>query len=219
MNHLEILGILGRVALTIVVGCGYWLAVRSLFPRFADRSYQRWRKSLWDVGVALLVIGAIAVILWMQWPQGDTSAWLKTGAKIILGPVIVLGIFGLTGLATHIGQGLKVPGEEHQSWKATLRGGVVLGLLTGLPIIGSWVVIPVLIVGGIGTVRMAWRGPAVSKGREPRRRDGIRSQPRGTAPEKDRDGGERKARPPRRGRNPRSRENRDKGDNPNPEVK
>lgn len=209
MSQEVILRVLGFMVVATVVGSGYWLAVRSLFPRYADRSNQRWRRPILDFVIGIIVAGPMVYIgRNMVAASGEQGSDL--GGKAILGLALFLGVVGLTGLASYIGHGLKVQGEELHSWKATLRGGIVIGLLSGLPIVGQYFILPLLLVGGVGNALMSLRKSSAAKGRLQRPRNLDRPPIRNKTPESEREGASRKPRPPRRGRSPRPREDRDR---------
>jgi hypothetical protein len=204
-----VLRVLGLMAVAILVGSGYWLAVRSMFPRFTERSSQRWRSPLFDLFVGLL-LGVPMVYFGRNMANSAGGQVPETGGNLLVGLALILGVVGLAGLASYIGNGLKVPGEDHNSWKATLRGGIVIGLLAGLPILGQNVVLPLLLAGGLGNALMSIRNTSAPKSRVQRPREAARTPIRSTPLENDREGSNRRSRPPRRGRPPRPREDRER---------
>lgn len=210
MSHEDVLKVLGLMAVAILVGSGYWLAVRSLFPRFAERSNQRWRSPIFDLFIGLL-LGVPAVYFARNLANSGAGPVPESSGRLIVGLFLMLGVIGLTGLASYIGNGLKVAGEDRLSWKATLRGGVVIGLLSGLPVFGQNVVLPLLLAGGLGNALMSIRNTSAPKSRVQRPRETARPQARITPQDNDRDGSNRRQRPPRRGRNPRPRDERERG--------
>jgi hypothetical protein len=211
MSHEVVLRVLGLMAVAILVGSGYWLAVRSMFPRFTERSSQRWRSPLFDLFIGLL-LGVPMVYFGRNLANSSGGQVPEVGGNLLVGLALFLGVVGLTGLASYIGNGLKVPGEDLRSWKATLRGGIVIGLLAGLPILGQYVVLPILLAVGLGNALMSIRDTSPApRSRVERPREAVRAPIRNTPQDNDRDGASRRPRLPRRGRNPRPREDRERG--------
>ncbi len=205
-----ILRALGLVAVSILVGSGFWLGTRSLFPRLTERLDQAWRRPIRNTLVGALIGIPIAAAARFFEQQSNVVLVQQLGV-LLQGLLLIAGVVGLTGLASRIGQGLKVAGEERHSWKPVLRGGIVIGLVTGLPWGGgSWGVL-VLLAGGLGCLVMKGSGQGKASGRGAKGRENNRPSPRGPGNSDDRRGGTRPPRSGRRNRPPREREERDKG--------
>jgi hypothetical protein len=59
----------------------------------------------------------------------------------------------VAGLVTVVGERLTEPSgdvDSRQPWRATLRGGVALGLASLLPILGWFVILPAAVIIGCG---------------------------------------------------------------------
>ena len=100
------------MAVAVLVGSGYWLAVRSMFPRFTERSSQRWSSPLFDLFIGLL-LGVPMVYFGRHMADSAGGQVPEVAGDLLVGFALILGLIGLTGLASYIGHGLKVPGEDH----------------------------------------------------------------------------------------------------------
>ncbi|MCS1411361.1 MAG: hypothetical protein M2R45_04561 [Verrucomicrobia subdivision 3 bacterium] len=211
MIRLEMLSHWSVLPLAVLAGTGYWLAVRSLFPRFSKRSSQRWRKPWLNIAVGLIGVPvAWAGHSLYQAYERAVGEWF--GVILLVVPMF-LGWIGLTGLALRIGQGLKPAQEDHQSWLVTLRGAVVLGLVLNLPFL-NYFILPVLLAGGLGAFILEVRSLKSHSGSV--RGANPRATSRKVAKQEDRGNPNRKSRPPWRGRSLRSRKDREspRGENP-----
>ena len=202
----QVFWLLTLVALAVVVVTGYSLAARGLFPRFVERSSRRWRKPWLDLLVGLLVGGLLVVLGRAMLRPADAYVSVFLG-RTIIGLPIVVGLIGLSGLASRIGGGLRANGEDLQSWRGSLRGGIVLGLMVGVPLVGPSLVLPLLLAGGIGNALFSLRAGSPAPATKARSKTEL-DRPR--TPTRDQESGARRGRPPRRGRPGQGRGDRDR---------
>ncbi len=205
-----ILRALGMVAVSTLVGCGFWVGTRSLFPRLTERLDQAWRRPIRNTLIGAL-IGIPIVAAGQYFQQESDAALIRRLGGLLQALLLVSGLVGLSGLASRIGQGLKVAGEDRHSWKAVVRGGIVIGLVAGLPWDdGFWGVL-VLLAGGIGCLVMSGGGKAQASSRIGKPREVNRPSARAQGSTDDRRGAGRPVRSGRRSRPPRDREKRGEG--------
>jgi hypothetical protein len=133
---------------------GLWLVCRAVWPGAVVRS--GW--ILRERPKGAFLVGLVAGFVWI----------LAIALVAQLGPVgqfLAFGVFcvgflylscGVSGLVTVIGEGLASPVDADRPWKATLRGGIALGLVYPLPIVGWFLVIPGSLVLGFGAMVMGW---------------------------------------------------------------
>jgi hypothetical protein len=131
----------------------YWLAAQALFPAAVARArdaYSRPMKItvLGALVAAPLVAGGIAVL---QLPNPA----VKILGGILLGVPILLGFAGSAGLAQKVGAGLPGPLDDAQPWRRVLRGGPILTLTCLLPFLGWFILVPWLLVSGVGALVLA----------------------------------------------------------------
>jgi len=128
----------------------YWLATVALAPRLVERCAARYgghplRATLVGLAVAL----PLAVIGIALAKQGGGLApvvitlWLLAGLAALIGSA---------GLAQRIGAGLASPLDGSQPWRRVLRGGAVLALVFLMPLLGWFVLLPWVLVSGLGVV-------------------------------------------------------------------
>ena len=208
MSNGVILTALGTIVTSILIGSGFWLATRALFPRFTQHSSDRWSRPILNLFIGLI---AGIPIIWMgqelQHGHGGLAV-VKTLAGIVLTAIpVVFGLTGLAGLASRIGRGLKIAGEEPHSWKATLRGGIVIGLVAGLPLGGDgYLCLALLVAAGLGNYLRSARSKSDSKDFASKNREGRERSARKPLATGNVKNDERRSRPPRRNRPPRSRD-------------
>jgi hypothetical protein len=129
-----------------------WMLSRGLWPdAFAKRCVAA-RKS---IGVTLLLglvpaIIAGLVITLLGKRLGPVPGIFVTGA------VVVWGIMGVTGIASLIGERLWPTGEP---WRQTRNGGLVVICAALIPVVGWFLVLPMMAVIGMGiNVRCLFTG-------------------------------------------------------------
>lgn len=199
------------VAVSTLVGCGFWVGTRSLFPRLTERLDHAWRRPIRNLLIGAL-IGIPVVAAGQFFQQESDAALIRRLGGLLHMLLLVAGLVGLSGLASRIGQGLKVPGEDRHSWKAVMRGGIVIGLVAGLPLGDGFWVLLVLMAGGLGCLVMSGGagGKDQKAGRLGKPRELNRPAARTQGSSDDRRGAGRPPRSGRRNRLPRDREERDK---------
>jgi hypothetical protein len=80
--------------------------------------------------------------------RGDLVMVIVVALVAVLLVLAALG--GLVGLATLIGERLSSAKSPADSWKATLRGGIVLVCLFSMPFVGWYALLPIGIIMGAG---------------------------------------------------------------------
>jgi hypothetical protein len=133
----------------------YWLSAVALFPATVERC----RDLYGQRSVVATVIGVLALV-----PVVALGALASTiphplvhGAIIALAMLpILLALAGSAGLALRIGSGLAAPGDGRG--RGVLRGGGVLGLTFLLPFLGWFIVLPWVLISGLGVAVLAMRG-------------------------------------------------------------
>jgi hypothetical protein len=133
----------------------YWLSAVALFPATVERC----RDLYGQRSILSTVIGVLSLL-----PVAALSALaskiphpLVHGAVIALAMLpILLALAGSAGLALRIGSGLAAPADG--LGRSVLRGGGVLGLTFLLPFLGWFIILPWVLISGLGVAVMAMRG-------------------------------------------------------------
>ena len=136
---------------TYVVIISYWLASQALLPELVDRCRQRikaapLRQAL--LGLGWTIPSAAAGVALLNAP----NPLLKFAGATILLLLILAGLVGSAGLAAQIGFGLANPSDQAQPWRRVLRGGMVLGLTFVFQLIGWFLILPLSLVMGVGSL-------------------------------------------------------------------
>lgn len=133
---------------------GLWLLCRAVWPGAVRRSgviIRERPKAVFCVGLAVGAMWILAIALVAQ--LGPVGQFLAFGVFCVGFLFISCGV---SGLATLIGEGLQSPADAERPWKATLRGGIALGLVYPLPVVGWFLVIPGSLVLGAGAMVVGW---------------------------------------------------------------
>ncbi len=143
----------------------YFLLVRAVWPRFAERVTLRWqqhpvRSFFLGLPIGVVLFGASAGLL--NLPGGAKGIGF-VAASLTAGFTLA----GMSGLAGRIGAGLAKPNDEGSEWRQTLRGGVVLVISCLMPLLGWFLIFPIALVGGVGAAAQA----LFSKSKAPARAD------------------------------------------------
>src|SRR4051812_37159221 len=116
MNLADVFIFLFSILGFVIVFISYWLMAGALFPKFVERSAERF--GTMPIRAALLgaVIAVPMVILGFTVSSKAPSGGLKLlGIIIALIPVLI-GLFGSAGLALRIGQGLPSVRDQADPW-------------------------------------------------------------------------------------------------------
>jgi hypothetical protein len=157
MNLADVFTYLFVILGFLIVFVGYWLMAYGLFPQFTERCAAR----LSAAPVKTTLIGAVTLV-----PLVALGFTISSKAPNALGKILGVGLaliallgalFGASGLALRIGEGLKSTRDEAEPWRRVLRGGSVLGLTFVLPFLGTFVLMPFAFISGFGAFIFALR--------------------------------------------------------------
>src|SRR6266540_2308765 len=130
---------------------GLWVLCRGLWPRAVAKAAAVCGEGLIKPFLAGLPLTAVmifaAAVLGNFGPAGKIAAV----ATVCL--YLMIANCGVAGLVTVVGERLAGPSgniDPQQPWRATLRGGVALGLASLLPILGWFVILPAAVIIGCG---------------------------------------------------------------------
>jgi len=146
------------IAGAYIVIIGYWLASQGLFPQYVDRCRRRVQAApLRRLGLGLVCAAptAVAGAILLRAP----SPVLKFSGAVLLLLLVLAGLVGSAGVAAQAGLGLATPGDGRESWRLVLRGGLVMGLTFILPVIGWLLILPSVLLIGVGAALLALRRP------------------------------------------------------------
>lgn len=144
------------IASGFVVGMpALWMLTRGLWP---DSFARRLAVSQAGVGKSLL-IGLLPVIM-----AGLIMAVIgkrlgPVPGILVSGTLIVWGFMGSAGLASLIGERLWPAG---QAWQQTRNGGLVLICCALVPVIGWFIILPLIAIIGMGVNVRSWFGGKAS---------------------------------------------------------
>ena len=142
------------IAAGIVVALpALWMLSRGLWPAMAQKHRDAAGKGVvlgFLMGLPPITAGIILVAVLSKVP--------KMGAVAVMvgGLFIAWGLAGAGGIATLVGERLWPDLTNTAPWRQTLRGGLVLILCTLLPVVGWFVLLPMLAIVGWGINVRSW---------------------------------------------------------------
>ncbi|HYR57189.1 MAG TPA: hypothetical protein VEO95_01110 [Chthoniobacteraceae bacterium] len=150
MNLADVFTFLFVILGFLIVYVGYWLMAFGLFPGMTQRCSER----ICAAPVKTTLLGAVTLVPLVTLGFMISAKAHSTPVKILgIGVVVIalLGaLFGASGLALRIGEGLKSARDEAEPWRRVLRGGIVLGLTFVMPFLGTFVLMPFAFISGFG---------------------------------------------------------------------
>ncbi len=154
VNGLALILLLFVVGLCLVAFVG---VLTALLPQVSDRSKAALLRSPWRaffIGLAnYLFLGGISLVLF------DTGVdFLGLIGLILVTFLTVVSALGLTGLAKLTGERLAgLHNQEMTSLKEVVWGAAALSLATLLPVVGWFLLAPVLLMVSFGAAGLGWR--------------------------------------------------------------
>jgi len=149
--------ILGMLICTV----SYWLLFASLFPKAVGRTQTLVVARPYRVFMTGAFLGVpLSFIGFAMAAQG--AGPLKLLGIFILMSIALAALFGSTGLVRQVGLGLYSGPARPGNGGLTLRGGAVVSIACVFPLVGWFVVIPVVLIMGFGAaLQLRWsREPA-----------------------------------------------------------
>lgn len=137
----------------------YWLTARSLWPRMHEGAARAFREIPIRAAFAGLGVATVAAIVAAVLVNITPALGL-----LFIGGAVGFALAGTGGLATRIGEGLRAPADFGRDWRLTLKGGVAMELAFLVPILGWFLILPIVLVSGAGaaTIALMRRAPAVT---------------------------------------------------------
>lgn len=150
--------LLVAVALVIAVPA-LWMLAQGLWPKLASRSRRAAGKGVLLcslVGIVPAILVVIGATIIAKLPQAGMFAVLFTGLAL------TWGFLGATGFAAMVGERLWPDLSQSAPWKQTRNGGMVIICCALLPVVGWFVLLPLIAIAGWGAHVLSWfsRAPA-----------------------------------------------------------
>ena len=143
---------------TMLMFNAYWLGAQALFPAAVERARGAYSHPWRITFLGLLVAGPLVAIAIVLMQLANPAVKLFGG--IVLGIPLLLGFAGSAGLAQRVGLGLPGSNDDAQPWRRVLRGGPILTLACLLPFLGWFILVPWLLVSGVGALIGRRKGSA-----------------------------------------------------------
>jgi hypothetical protein len=145
MNLADVFTYLFVILGFLIAYVSYWLMAAALFPRMVERSAAQLGRA--PVKTTLLGAALFVPLLAICLRLPGRLRIAGVGVALLLA---LAALFGSSGLALRIGQGLPSARDERQPWRRVLRGGIVLSLTFVMPLLGWFVVMPFAYLSGFG---------------------------------------------------------------------
>lgn len=138
--------ILGMLVCTV----SYWLLFSALFAPTVQRAQRVLAARPVRVTLSGVLLGLPAVLVAFLLAANGAGP-LKLLGVVGLMLLVGAGLFGSTGLVWLVGQGLGHPQSPVANGKLVLRGGAVVAATFVLPLLGWFLVLPLVLLAGVGT--------------------------------------------------------------------
>lgn len=137
----------------------YWLASAALFPQVVEGCRQQYGRHPFVATLLGLAIVAPLIFVGIAAGRAITHPLAANALKILFMSPLLLAFMGSAGLALRIGEGLTDAGDEDtprlRPWRPVLRGGLVLAPTFLVPFFGWFVLLPWVLISGVGTAALA----------------------------------------------------------------
>ncbi|MGB8645894.1 MAG: hypothetical protein WCF84_11705 [Anaerolineae bacterium] len=133
---------------------GLYLAWALLLPATVERAQQRWEQTPWScflLGLVALVICLLPIVILVNLKAGPVQFVGYAGLMLLL----ALASIGSAGLALVMGNRLRGSGVAVTRPGALVRGAITLELACVFPLVGWFVLIPLLTIGSFGAACFA----------------------------------------------------------------
>lgn len=136
---------------------GLWLLCRAIWPKRVRQAAQRCQTSriaslLVGIPMTVVILGLAGAIARRGGTPGHVLGWT-------IGSIFLLYAgTGMSGFATFVGERLASPYDALRPWWATVRGGAAVELAALFPVIGWFVLLPVVMMLGVGAVTLSFFG-------------------------------------------------------------
>lgn len=147
----DVLKIVFAVLGTWMTLLSYWLLFEACIPAVvarASEAYERHPLRALLSGLAFTIPAVALGLILANAPLGP----LKLLGVALLMALILVALLGSAGFARFVGQRLAAPQDETQPWRRVLRGGTVVSLTFLFPVMGWFLVMPAVLISGVGVV-------------------------------------------------------------------
>ena len=145
----DVLAVVFFLAALFVAVPAFQLVVRAMWPRFETQSRRRFEQT----PIRTLFVGML-VAAPLVGPSFALLAVENGAVKMLgvwwLGSAMAAALVGLSGLATHIGTTLPGPTDDTRPWLPLAKGALALQFACLIPILGWFVLFPLLLTAGAG---------------------------------------------------------------------
>lgn len=153
----DVFKILFLVLGTLITIVGYWLLFEACVPRTVSRAKEAYENRPWRTFWVGLVVVAPLLVLGLVLANAGAAPVKLVGVTLLL-LLVLTGLLGSTGFARLVGIRLNAPADEAQPWRRVLRGGSVVSVTFVLPLAGWFIVLPAVLITGVGAAVLAYRG-------------------------------------------------------------
>ena len=134
---------------------GLWLLCRATWPGRVRRAAERCRASrltslLVGVPITGIVLGIATAIARRGGTPGQIVGWTIAGLFLLYAGT------GMSGFVTFVGERLASPTDGLRPWWPTVRGGAAVELACLFPVIGWFVLLPLVIIVGVGAMTLSF---------------------------------------------------------------
>jgi len=152
------LGVAVALGLFVAIS-SYWLLVRALWPAFvagAERRFTERPAMSVLTGLPLAVLFAVGdgKLIGLGHPL------LRVAGLLLAALAVGFTLAGAAGVAARVGEGVASARDEERPWARLGRGGLILLASCLVPAVGWFVILPVMLLGGLGAgvLSLARRG-------------------------------------------------------------
>ena len=135
----------------LIIVNAYWLLTESLFTNAVRRARDGYTNRPFRTTLVGAAAGVPTTFLGVVLLSSGGGLPSFAGFAL-LSMLVLVALAGSTGFVRLVGEGLPAERDTREPWRAVIRGGSVVSIACLLPIAGWFIVLPLTLASGVGSV-------------------------------------------------------------------